>query len=298
MRSLLLLAVLLTGCAHARPKADADLKRGSLESGGLKRTYLWWSPEQPGAPLVIALHGRFGTGEAQEQLSGLTAIAKRERFTVVFPDGVDKSWHDARDLGPAAEQHVDDVAFLSALIDAFVAKGADPRRVFMLGMSNGGFMTLTFACRAADKVTAVASITGGVSVQLAKACAPSRPVPVAFFMGTEDPLVPFAGGPVARKNNGEVISADAGARLFAQLFACEKEPVAERLPDVDPSDGTTVERRRWSGCQGGAHVELYVIEHGGHTWPGGWAYLSDHFIGKTSKDLNASDAAWRFFAAR
>jgi polyhydroxybutyrate depolymerase len=296
MRSLLLAALLCSGCAHARPKPDPDLVKGSLESGGRTRTFLSWSPGKPGTPLVVALHGRLGTGEGQESLSGLTAVAKREGFTVVFPDGIDKSWHDARDLGPAAEQGVDDVAFLAALIDDFVAKGADPRRVFMLGMSNGGFMTLTFACRAADKVTAVASITGGVSLPLAKACAPSRPVPVAFVMGTEDPLVPFAGGKVARKN-GEVISADAGARLFAELNGCEKDPTVERLPDVDPQDGTTVELRRWSGCQAGAHVELYVVEHGGHTWPGGWGYFKESFIGKTSKDLSASEAAWRFFTA-
>lgn len=294
-RALLSLLV-LSGCAHARPKVDADLQPGSLESGGRTRTYVWWGPGKPGTPLVVALHGRGGHGRAQEQLTGLTALAKREGFTVVFPDGVDESWHDARDYGPAAEQGVDDVAFLSALIDDFVARGADARRVFMLGMSNGGFMTLTFACRAAEKLAGAVSVTGGVSVPLAKDCAPARPVPVAFVMGTKDPLVPFAGGKVARKN-GQVLSADAGARLFAKAYGCEAEPTVEALPDVDPADGTRVERRRWSGCQAGAHVELFVVENGGHTWPGGWQYLGEFWIGKTSKDFSASLAAWRFFAA-
>ncbi|MEW5739764.1 MAG: PHB depolymerase family esterase [Myxococcota bacterium] len=296
MRSSLLVVVLISGCAHARPPADPDLRPGSLESGGRTRTYLSWSPGKPGAPLVVALHGRMGTAVGMEQLSALTAIAKREGFTVVFPDGVDKSWHDARDWGPAADQGVDDVAFLRALIDDFLAKGADPRRVFMLGMSNGGFMTLTFACRAADKVTAVASITGGVSAPLAKDCPMSRPVPTAFFMGSDDRLVPFHGGKVAN-GRGETLSADASARFFAAKNGCQGEPVVEKLPDVAPDDGTRVELRRWSGCRGNGHVELYVIEGGGHTWPGGWQYAREFLIGKTSKDLSASEAAWRFFAA-
>jgi polyhydroxybutyrate depolymerase len=243
----------------------------------------------------LALHGRLGDGRGQAQLSGFAAVAKREGFTVVFPDGVDASWHDARELGPAAEQKVDDVAFLTALIDDFVSKGSDPRRVFVAGMSNGGFMALTLACRVAGKLAGVVSVTGGVSVALSKDCAPTRPLPVAFIMGTRDPLVPFDGGTVARKN-GEVLSAEAGARFFAKRFGCEGEPVVESLPDTAPDDGTRTERRRWSGCEAGVHVDLYAVENGGHTWPGGWQYLGEWLVGKTAKDFSASEVAWRFFS--
>lgn len=297
MRALVVALVLAsTGCAHARPKLDPDLKSGSLESGGRKRTYVWWGPAKPGAPLVLALHGHGGDGKGMDRLSGFTAVAKREGFTVVFPDGVDDSWHDGRDYGPAAEQGVDDVAFLSALIDDFVAKGADPRRVFVTGMSNGAFMTVTLACRIADKLAGAVAVTGDLSVKLSKDCTPSRPVPIAFVMGTKDPLVPFAGGQVARKN-GETLSADASARFFAAKYGCEAEPVVDALPDTSPDDGTHTERRRWSGCRGGAHVELYAVENGGHTWPGGWQYLGELWIGKTAKDFSASELAWRFFTA-
>ncbi|GMU63370.1 MAG: hypothetical protein AMXMBFR34_51330 [Myxococcaceae bacterium] len=75
------------------------------------------------------------------------------------------------------------------------------------------------------------------------------------------------------------------------------EPTVEKLPDADTSDGTRVELRRWSGCRGSAHVELYVVEHGGHTWPGGWQYAREWLIGKTSKDVSACEVAWRFFVA-
>jgi polyhydroxybutyrate depolymerase len=296
MRSSFVLLLILSCCAHARPPADSDLKPGAIESGGRRRTFLAWSPDKPGAPLVVALHGRLGTPVGMEQMTGLTALAKREGFTVVFPAGVDRSWHDARDIGPAAARGVDDVAFLSALIDEFIARGSDPRRVFVLGMSNGGFMALTLACRAAEKVTAVASVTGGVSVPLAEDCAMVKPVSAAFFLGTDDRLVPFQGGRVAN-GHGETLSADASARFWAGKIGCQREPVCERLPDAAPDDGTRVELRRWFGCKAGAHVELYVIEGGGHTWPGGWQYAREFLVGKTSKDVSASEAAWRFFAA-
>jgi polyhydroxybutyrate depolymerase len=297
MRALLvILAAVLSGCAHARPKVDPTLKEGSLESGGRTRTYAWWGPGKHGAPLVLALHGRGGDGKGMERLSGFTAIARREGFTVVFPDGVGDSWHDGRDEGPAAEQGVDDVAFLTALIDDFVARGSDPRRVFVTGMSNGAFMTVTLVCRAADKLAGAVAVAGDLSTKLSKDCAPSRPVPLALIMGTKDPLVPFAGGQVARRN-GEILSADASARFFATRFGCEAEPVVEWLPDTAPDDGTRTSRLRWSGCQGGVHVELYAVENGGHTWPSGWQYLPESWIGKTAKDFSASEEAWRFFSA-
>ena len=281
-------AGLLTTCAHSPASAAAVLVPGTLESGGRTRSYVSWQAAK-GAALVISLHGRLGRGEGQAKLSGLVPIAMREGFTVVFPDGIDRSWSDARGVGPAAKQGVDDVAFLSALIDEFVAKGADPSRVYLLGMSNGGFMSLTAACRLADKLAAVASITGGLSTKLQADCPMSRPVPVALFLGTEDPLVPFNGGQVAG-DRGEVTSAGDAARFFAGKNGCSLEPEKQSLPDLDPSDGTRVEQQVFGGC--GAPVELFVVTGGGHAWPGSQVFRSQ---GRASKDLDASEAAWAFF---
>lgn len=284
------LGLLLVSCAHA-PALDPSLQFGSLISGGRTRTFLSWQAPA-GAPLVIALHGRLGTGAGQAKLSGLVPIARREGFTLVLPQGVDRSWHDARDVGPAAKQGVDDLAFLSALIDDFVARGADPSRVFVLGMSNGGFMSLSLACHLADKLAGVASVTGGLSTKLQADCPMSRPVPLALFLGSEDPLVPFTGGQVAH-DRGEITSAQDAARFFAGKNGCARDPEKHPLPDLDPSDGTRIEEQVFGSCA--APVHLFVVNGGGHTWPGGWAYLREGLVGKTSRDLDASEAAWAFF---
>lgn len=290
----LLLPLLLLGsawaCVHAR-RALPGLEPGRLVVDGRERTWLA-STLQPGAPLVISLHGRFGDAAAQARRTGMLELARREGFTVVFPDGVRRSWNDARAIGPAAEQGVDDLGFLSALIDHFAARGADPRRVYLLGMSNGGFMALTAACRLSEKVAAVGSVTGTVSRALEADCAMARPVPTVLFLGTEDPLVPFDGGVVAR-DRGEVLGGVASAGFLAAKNGCAGPPASELLPDLDPADGTRVERWRWEGCP--APVELHVVQGGGHTWPTGQGYDGPPPTGRVTRDVDASEAAWAFF---
>ncbi len=283
-------------CAHLPSTAKGHLE-GRLEHGGRTRTFISWSPEGAGPfPLVVALHGRLGTGAQMLKLSGLTAIAEQEHFIVVYPDGIDRSWADGRDTTPASRQGIDDVAFLSALIDEFVTKrGADSSRVYVLGMSNGGFMALTFACRAADKVTAVGSVTGFLGVELAKSCAPSRAIPVAIIAGDADPLVPFSGGEL-QGGRGTTTGAEESFELWRRLDGCHTEPTITTLPDEDPNDGTRVERHEVSGCRDGSRVRLDVVKGGGHTWPRGDRYLPEGVIGKTSRDLDASAELWRFFA--
>lgn len=282
-------------CAH-RPSSAAGHAQGRFEHQGRTRTYIVYEP--PGAgphPLVVALHGRLGTGAQQLKLSGFTSIAQQEGFIVVYPDGIGRSWADGRNTSPASKEGVDDVAFLSALIDEFVTKHhADPTRVFVVGMSNGGFMALTLACKVADKITAAGSVTGFMGTELAKTCAPSRAVPIAIIAGDTDPIVPFDGGEL-QAGRGPIIGAEATFTRWAELNGCTGAPAVTPLPDVDPDDSTRVERRELSGCRDGAKVRLDVVKGGGHTWPRGDRYLPEGIIGKTSRDLDASRELWTFF---
>jgi polyhydroxybutyrate depolymerase len=281
-------------CAHFPSSAEGH-QVGELVSGGLTRTFLSVSPKGPGPfPLVIALHGRLGTGAQMSRLSRLTPIAQREGFIVVYPDGIDRSWADARGTSSASKLGVDDVAYLSALIDEFVAhRHADPARVFVVGMSNGGFMALTLACRLADKVAAVGSVTGLMGAELATQCAPSRPVAVALVLGDADPIVPFVGGELAG-GRGPTIGAEDVFATWQRLDACPTAPVVTPLSDLDPDDGTRVERREAEGCRDQTAVRLDVVHGGGHGWPLGDRYLPEAFIGKTSRDLDASQSWWDF----
>jgi polyhydroxybutyrate depolymerase len=292
---------MLSACAGAHSRcllADAPCTgTGTLEHGGLKRSFLYHLPPKvkPRAPLVLALHGRLGQGKSQEKLTGLDAVADEGGFIVVYPDGVDRSWADGRGTTPADRQGVDDVGFLTALVDYFIdTLGADRHRVYATGMSNGAMMSYRLACERADRFAAFGPVAGLMAEKLSGSCAPSRPVPLISFVGTEDPLVPYPGGPVAR-DHGPVLSAAESQARWAAFDGCEGAPAVTQEPQQVPGDSTRIRREARTSCREGSQVVFYVVEGGGHTWPGGVQYLPKGLIGPTSRQLDASRTLWEFF---
>src|SRR5580658_10317195 len=92
----------------------------NLEFGGLERTYRIYRPagltRSKPVPLVIVLHGGFGTGEQAEKAYGWDQAADRHHFVVVYPDGIGRSWHAGADCcGESKSRNVDDVGFITAL---------------------------------------------------------------------------------------------------------------------------------------------------------------------------------------
>ena len=74
---------------------------------------------------------------------------------------------------------------------------------------------------------------------------------------------------------------------------CSGTAASEELPDAH-DDGTTVRRDLYSECASGAEVVYYAIEGGGHTWPGS-PLPSGGLLGRTSREISASEIALRFF---
>jgi polyhydroxybutyrate depolymerase len=119
------------------------------------------------------------------------------------------------------------------------------------------------------------------------ACGNARHLAIAAFSGTADPIVPFEGGPV--NCCGRVVlpaPSDAMAN-WAQHDGCAPSFTDDRL-------GSEVVRRSWSGCLDKSEVVFYIIEGGGHTWPGA---ISVGRLGLTTTQINASAIAWDFFKA-
>ncbi|MBI5548856.1 MAG: esterase, partial [Deltaproteobacteria bacterium] len=198
---------------------------------------------------------------------------------------------------PASQQGVDDLGFLLALLEAIGQEVAlDPERIYVLGISNGGFMAQTLACAAGEQIGAVASVVSTVPRSLATACAPSRPLSVLFMNGTADPLVPFEGGVVSSDVGGEILSSDAAAAHWVAHDRCGPATETRTFDEVD--DGTAVKWTRYSECEGGSAVDYYVVEGGGHTWPGGGQYLPEALVGRASEELDGLEAAWDFLLAQ
>lgn len=265
----------------------------SLVVGGVVRRYELHLPPSGAVgtlPLVLSLHGGLGTPEAESRLTGMDALADREGFLVAYPEGIGRHWNDGRGTRSSA----DDVGFLSALVDELTARyPVDRARVFATGMSNGAMMSHRLGCELSEKIAAIAPVAGPMPAALAPGCRPARPVSVLQISGTADPIVPYDGGEV-KNAGGEVLSAPETFRRWRALCGCVGTPARSVDPDR-AHDGTHVVRERSAGCTGGAAVELVTVQRGGHTWPGGRAYLPAAFVGKVSRQLDATKEIWDFF---
>jgi polyhydroxybutyrate depolymerase len=229
------------------------------------------------------------------RLTGLDAVADREGFLVVYPDGVSRQWNDGR---AEVDPGVDDMAFVSALIDHLVEQyKSDRGRIYATGMSNGALFSFRLASDLSDKIAAIAPVGALMGEALSQRAPPAKPMPVLLIHGTQDPLVPWDGGNVQvfRRKRGRVLSAAATVAFWVKHNGCTPTPVITYEPDQDPTDGTRVRREEYRSGKDGSEVLLYAVEGGGHTWPGGWQYLPERIIGKTSRDFQASEVIWGFF---
>ncbi len=246
--------------------------------------------------LVIVLHGGGGNGFGMSRLTHFDRIADDHGFIAVYPDGADEFWADGRGVTDADDRGIDDVGFLLALLDTLVAKHrVDPARVFAAGISNGGFMAQRLACDHADRIAAIASVGASLPRALADRCRPARPVPALFVHGTEDTLIPYAGGLVTGRSgrSAVLLSAPDSVRRWAERSGATAELGPAEIPNTS-GDPTRLVR---TGYTGAADVELVTVEGGGHTWPGGIQYAPARMIGLTSRAMDASAVIGAFFAA-
>ncbi len=167
---MLALAFLAASWSFAAPLA--------FEHGGRSRSYLLVGPSGASAPrpVVIALHGGGGDGaKLRKHLDRrLDALASREGFLVVYPDGVGKHWNDGR-KGNDADSEADDIGFLEALAERLVKDGkADPRRLYLVGISNGGFMAHAAACASSGRWAAIGAVAASLGEAVAASGGPAE----------------------------------------------------------------------------------------------------------------------------
>jgi polyhydroxybutyrate depolymerase len=165
----------------------------------------------------------------------------------------------------------------------------DPKRVYATGMSNGGMMCYRLAAELSDRIAAIAPVAGTMAIDNYN---PQRPVPVMHFHGKADNMVPFAGPSGRTPKFLGFKSVDDTITVVAKANGCPEEPRTEELPDK-AGDGTTVTKKTYGPGKDGAEVVLFVIEGGGHTWPGQQPPVG--FIGKSTKNISANDMIWEFF---
>ena len=303
---------LLVGCRASLPD------RGALRPGTYHqttpiryllsiRTYLVHVPqdysEERAWPLVLVLHGAFSTADDIEKWSGFSELADREGFVVAYPNGIGllgflQHWNAGHCCGRAAADNVDDVGFLNYVIGDISDKlRIDPKRLYVVGHSNGGMLAYHYAAEASARVAGIGVVAGAIGSSngpqdpLRRIEPAGPPVPLIAIHGRDDEHVPFEGGVGRRSGKRRYVSAFESAASWARHCGCEP------TPNVREDAGSGRRVVTWQDSQGHTWVALHALDGWHHEWPG------TSFIGRLQQDhplraFEASQVIWEFFRRR
>jgi polyhydroxybutyrate depolymerase len=227
-----------------------------------------YDPSTP-TPLVMLLHGYGASGDLEEAYLGLDLYSQQRGFLYVHPDGTTDStgnefWNATDACCAFAGKPVDDSAYLSGVITQIETYyNVDPKRVFLIGHSNGAFMSYRMACDHADQIAAIASLAGAMWEDTAE-CKPSGPVGVVEIHGTADMTISYTGGSI---EGHAYPSAMQSVEDWVTFDACNA--TADTLsPNLDLEasiPGAETKVTKWeTGCRPSSGVELWSIQGAGH----------------------------------
>ncbi len=299
---LILMSSLMLGCL-AQPTPN-QLTPGdytlSLEHQNLTRHYQIHIPPSYNAstqmPLVIYLHGGGGSHRTAK-LDGLNEQADKHGFILAAPAGTGKlenaflswnggDWNCGTRCGFAHENNIDDVGFISKMIDEIALKASvDKKRVFATGISNGALITIKLACELSEKITAFAPIA---LIAIPNNCTPTRPVAIMYVHGTKDLCTPFEGGTgtcIGMQAN-DIASAQAKVEQLKAKINCAK--IGTESYKNNSALCTSF------ACESGTELAFCKVDEMGHAFPSGAQYLPERVIGPVSHDLSF-DQIWKFF---
>jgi polyhydroxybutyrate depolymerase len=281
-----LLFITLVSCFGFSAFAQQTIN-ASITHDGLQRDYILYVPAvydgTANVPLLFNFHGYSSNANQQLFYGDFRAIADTANFIIVHPQGTLDNTNTTHFNVGWGGSTVDDVGFTSALIDTLISQYAiDNERVYSTGMSNGGYMSFRLACELSDRIAAVASVTGAMSPTTLNSCSPTHMTPIMQIHGTADGTVPY---------NGAAWSSSVADILdyWKTYNALNPAPFIESMPDIDGTDGSTVEREAYLDNNGCMIVTHFKIANGGHTWPG-----APFDIGGTNYDIDASTEVWGF----
>ena len=276
-----------------------------VSSEGTERIYLVHAPQgydaTPRLPVVVVLHGGGGSAAFARRVHGWPELSERAGCLALFPEGSleDPSrpadvrgnlrlWNDGSRRSAVARRNVDDIGYLAAVLDDLRANFAvDPERIFVTGFSNGASMAFRVGVELADRIAAIAPVSGHLCLAEPQ---PARPLSMLSINGLSDPINPLDGGPVespwgARRHKPPILDS---IRDWVRLIGAPAQPTR-----VEETNG--VKRVRYGPGKTGCEVQWITIEGQGHEWPGARRTLPRSISGPQTDKLDATQTVWDFF---
>ena len=294
MRWILRAAAALLALAGTSDATRADEMNVSTADG--VRGAIRLPAGRPRAPTVIVLHGALVSAESTVSWYGFGEAAKRRGFAAVFPRGIDLLWNDGR--AAAWASGADDVDFLRRLARDLVTHGtADPARLYIVGVSNGGMMALRMLCEAPEPFAGAGVIIASMPADMGARCRLRRPMPIVMFNGTADALIPYGGGEVGFSGlQGSIWPVERTATFLVRGNGCTQGSKAVAAGGR-PGGGIKVVRLDWGACSSGHGVTLYRVEGGGHQVYGHTNFFP-MFLGPGTDLISAPDLIMTAFSER
>jgi len=234
--------------------------------------------------LIIALHGGVGTPRNIEEQSGLSETANQEGFMVCYPQGLNRTWNAGECCGKSDRKDRDDVGFISLLIDDLLANyDIDSNRVYVTGISNGGFMCYQLACEIPNKISGIAPVAATMTAEV---CNPSNSVPIIHFHSYLDNGVPYLGGVGDGPSKNYKAPLDSIFTVWSNNNGCA---VNKSIIHA----GTDYDHWQWTNCTDSVNIELYLTHDGGHQWPMGVKPFKK--MDEPSQVIDANQLMWNFF---
>ncbi|MFC1960824.1 alpha/beta hydrolase family esterase [Chloroflexota bacterium] len=264
-----------------------------------------YDPAEP-APVMVSLHGRYGTGSGTAAYTGMNEIAEENNFIAVYPDGLrypdatyayDFGWNYFEGASFFIESDINDTFFLATLLDDLALDlNIDRSRIYVNGMSNGGFMALHLACVDAERYAGFASVAGSGHFGLQEICQTHIPVPIMIVHGTHDDNVLWQGRSemIGGRSRYTSYPIPMVFEFFAQQNGCSLDaPETTDIPSTGASPDTQVRVIQATDCDPMGETVLYGVIGGGHNWPGN---TNEDKGPDVNMDINTSAEIWEFMA--
>lgn len=246
----------------------------SIVIDGMARDYLLHVPESYNgsfsAALLIGLHYLGSTGSQFETMSKFSQLSDRHGFIAAYPNGIGNSWNAGNCCDPAVDQDIDDIEFISQLIDTLSKNyNIDSTRIYVAGFSNGSIMAYRIANELSDKITSIGCVSGQAFQDTIN---PSGSVPIIHFHALDDQAVKFEGDTSATLPYKSVLEV---LNTWKDINDCENDSVIIR-------DEDNIRGYLWSSPGDDINMVLYTSNTGGHSWT-------------MNPRLGISNLIWEFF---
>jgi len=255
--------------------------------GGITREYILYIPAGydglTPVPLLFNFHGATMSAYDQMIYCDMRPVADTADFVLVHPQGTLFNGETHWNVGSwTAGSTADDVGFTEAMIDTLAANyNIDRNKVYSCGFSNGGYLSFELACQLSNQIAAIGSVGGRMSTDTYSSCNPSHPTPVITIHGTADSTVSYYEDyPPGSKSVLKVID------YWVNFNNTDALAIVTNIPDLNSSDGSTVEFHAYNNGDNCTAVEHYKIIGGDHEWPGIWGNM----------DIHASRKIWEFLS--